>query len=876
VHGHEVRSTRAGAVLIGSQIARYLVTRILGEGGMGTVVLAEHVDLKTRHAIKMLLPQFSRHPQIVQRFRNEARAAAATRSPNIIAARDFGQLEDGTWYLVMDFWEGSTLSAFLAPRGPLPHPLVMQIAADALNGLAAAHARDIIHRDLKPDNLYLAEVDDDLRAMILDFGVCRLGEDAGVVTRTGAIIGTLKYMPPEQFRGQAIDRRADLWAIGAVIYEMATGGWLPYDDEAAPRGQAVDEAVLAARMAHPPVDPRRRNPGITRAFADAILALIDPDPAKRPATAAAAAILLAETLQADGVEPSGIEIVQRRAPDLLKGTAFRALPRAPVPVVSANHQPSKYSIHSRIGSGGMAEVFRAESRGAEGFARPVALKRVLAGFSELPAFAAMFCEEARLASHLTHPNCVSVLDFDRDSDGRLFLVMEYVSGKDLGALLAAGRLPPAMAIFLGSEILRGLEYAHALPNPTGGIRGIVHRDLSPHNVLISWEGAVKVSDFGIAKALGVGSGLGSGTVKGKPAYMSPEQVNAEPLDGRSDLFSVGVVLWEALTGTRLFKGEGAKETFGQILFRDAPRPSSVRPGLPVDLEAVVLKLLERDRNARYATAEHAIEDLARCNDNPRNGRSDLVRLLASRFPAEVKARSEGLSASDRTAFPREPPAAVAPSTLGSAASQAAPYARQRPARRWLLGLAAIGVAAATFLVVVASVRSLRPSGPEPARVAAAGGAIDAGLAADARAQVAIAPPPDARAVTAPVAAAEARPAEPPGVAAPLDAGAPAQVAVGPVDAGVVGVAVAPPDAGVTSPRPAARPLVETGVLSIYVEPFARVWVDGSSTSVGQTPLHLKLRVGRHRIRLANDRLGKDVTRSVTITTAKKAVIDEVW
>src|SRR5262249_22732720 len=267
--------------------------------------------------------------------------------------------------------------------------------------------------------------------------------------------------------------------------------------------------------------------------------------------------------------------------------------------------------------GGMAEVFRADSLGAEGFARPVALKRVLAGLSEQQAFATLFCDEARIASQLSHPNIVSVLDFDRDPDRRLFLVMEDGACQHLGAVLHAGRLPPSVAIFIATEMLHGLAYAHKLPNPSHGIRGVVHRDVSPHNVLVSWEGAVKVSDFGIAKALG--SGYASGSVQGKPAYMSPEQVNGEPLDGRSDLFAVGIVLWEALTGARLFKGDLAKETFGQILFRDAPRPSTVRPGIPADLERVVMKLLARERNHRYETAEAVIDDLARCKANPPNG-----------------------------------------------------------------------------------------------------------------------------------------------------------------------------------------------------------------------------------------------------------------
>ncbi len=345
---------------------------------MGAVYLVEHADLKTRHAIKVLAPHQSRHPQIAQRFRNAARAAAIARSPNIIAVRDFGQL-DGCWDLVMDYWEGATLSGFLASRGPLSHELIIRIAADALGGLAAAPPENIIHRDVKPDNVYLAQVDGDLRAMILDFGVCRLGDAPGVVTRNGLVLGTPRYMAPGQFRGEAIDHRADLWALGAIVYEMATGGWLPYDADGALRGQALDDATLSARMAHLAVDPQRRHPGITRALADAILRMLDPDPAKRPSNT---------------------------------------------------------------------------------------------------------------------------------SD---------VAGQDLGTVLAVGRMPPGVAIFVICEVLRGLAYAHGLPDPGDAAR----------NVLVSWDGAVKVSDFGIAGAFGT-----------RPAYPSPEQVEGALLDGRSDLSGV--------------------------------------------------------------------------------------------------------------------------------------------------------------------------------------------------------------------------------------------------------------------------------------------------------------------------------------------------
>src|SRR5690349_5604683 len=277
----------------------------------------------------------------------------------------------------------------------------------------------------------------------------------------------------------------------------------------------------------------------------------------------------------------------------------------------------KYRLETRLGGGGMAEVFLGSMLGAEGFSRRVAIKRVLPGFSDNPAFAQMFVAEAQISSRLVHPNIVSVLDFDRDAESRLFLVMELVEGRDLDSLVASGTLPTPLVIFLIAEVLRGLGYAHDLP--TGAdLRGIVHRDVSPHNVLLSWEGAVKVSDFGIAKARAASSATASVFIKGKPAYMSPEQANGQALDGRSDLFAVGVMLWEMLVGRRLFVGEDTRATLAAVLFGQIPRPRSIRGDIPKDLDRVVMKLLERDLPARYPTAEAAINDLLDCADAPKN------------------------------------------------------------------------------------------------------------------------------------------------------------------------------------------------------------------------------------------------------------------
>ena len=329
----------------------------------------------------------------------------------------------------------------------------------------------------------------------------------------------------------------------------------------------------------------------------------------------------------------------------------------------------------------MAEVYVGSTIGAEGFSRRVAIKRVLPGFSDNPGFAKMFVAEAQISAQLVHPNIVSVLDFDRDAEGRLFLVMELVEGHDLDALIASGLLPLPVVIFVIGEVLRGLGFAHDLPSGSG-MRGIVHRDISPHNVLLSWEGAVKVSDFGIAKVRAASEATASVFIKGKPAYMSPEQANGQRLDGRSDLFAVGVMLWEMLVGQRLFIADDTRATLAAVLFGQIPRPRTARPDLPKDLERVTMKLLERDLPSRYATAEDAIADLMNCGDAPRSGREVLIAVLAERFPDTAPVRQSAARARSVGVVPTPKgdtiPDHSRPTLTGSAAGPLSTPAPTRP------------------------------------------------------------------------------------------------------------------------------------------------------------------------------------------------------
>ncbi len=305
----------------------------------------------------------------------------------------------------------------------------------------------------------------------------------------------------------------------------------------------------------------------------------------------------------------------------------------------------KYELGERLGGGGMADVFHATVRGAEGFSRPVAIKRIKRSISTDKNFGQLFVAEARLAAKLHHPNIVQTLDFNRDERGCYYLVMERIYGVDLRDLSLSGRLPVSACCFIASELLRGLDYAHELVDDGHPVT-VIHRDISPHNVMLGWGGDVKIVDFGIAKAIEGSMVSRSGSLKGKVAYMSPEQVHGHGLDGRSDVFAVGVILHELLTGQRLFVGKTEAETLSKVLTMPIANPRALNDMVPPDLDAIVMKLLARDRANRYMRARDAMEELLDSSVSSVKGRRDLETLLLERFPEKAPKRNSRLSKSE--------------------------------------------------------------------------------------------------------------------------------------------------------------------------------------------------------------------------------------
>ncbi len=268
----------------------------------------------------------------------------------------------------------------------------------------------------------------------------------------------------------------------------------------------------------------------------------------------------------------------------------------------------------RLAAGGMAEVWVAQSVSVAGFKKKVAIKRILPGLLKDERFVRMFLDEARLSLHFNHANVVSVFDLGK-SDETYFIVMEYVEGTTLKQVLEflqerGKRIPLPLVIWILNETLKGLDYAHQLPDPeTGEALHVVHRDISPPNLLISWNGEVKLTDFGLAKATTQLESTDAGVVKGKFSYLSPEAAHGQPVDGRTDIFAVGILAYEMLTMHRLFLGETDYQTVELIRAAEVPSIRAQNPEVPQELEDIIRKSLARDLDQRYRSASEFADDL---------------------------------------------------------------------------------------------------------------------------------------------------------------------------------------------------------------------------------------------------------------------------
>ncbi len=574
-------------------------------------------------------------------------------------------------------------------------------------------------------------------------------------------------------------------------------------------------------------------------------------------------------------------------------------PLAP-PDVGVGSHLGKYEIIKRLATGGMAEIFLARVSGLPGFQKMVVIKRILPQLATKTDFVEMFLDEARIAATLQHPNVVQMYDVGV-VDGNYFIAMEYLHGEDVRSLSRTlhrqdKKLPLEHALNIVIGVASGLHYAHEKVGFDGKPLEIVHRDVSPQNIIVTYDGAVKLLDFGIAKASNRFGETRFGTLKGKVPYMSPEQCRGEPLDRRSDIFSLGIMLYELTLGKRLYQGKSDFEVLKQIVEGTVTRPRELDAEYPPALEEIVMRALEKEKEKRYQTARDIQADLEamvradRLHVSPIALTGFMEETFGQKIEAWREAQAKGVTLGEHLEkLPLPPENALADDDLEeigeTQAREAERIAQERAAFRQRIERAASGVHDLPEASLDAVTRALRAPEEDSLVVpplrrrtpwAVIGGALmvaTVGVVLVVRSThkpaapvVAATPPPATSPVAAPIVpqASPLEPPTPPEVKAEEPAPTPkAAHRLHRTRHAATGTGT--PSGTATTPRPAPLAAIQSpdakrepaapvklegeGTLLLASSPWCNVKVDGADK--GPTPINMKLPAGKHTVVLSN-------------------------
>ncbi len=629
---------------IGKTIQSYKIREWLGEGGMGVVYRGEDLRLKRDVAIKFPSAPLLGDELERERFLSEARAAAALDHPSICKVFGIGETA-GRPYIVSAYIEGESLAEVIR-RGRLAPLAAIEYSVQLAEALQLCHSRKVLHLDLKPSNVLLAkEASGNLRATIIDFGLARISGRNDLIA-SGLLTGTVTYACPELVNGERVDQRADIWSLGVMLYEMLAGHppfeadnldrllYLICHETPAPVSsiypglpEEVDQVLAKALQRD--IALRYQDMG---SFLKDLLVLMDQlsppmaeaahyTEAKRtspipflPASAHRERVKQIFHAVCD-LDPASqrprLEEMCGGNPDLLRDvetllendveeSIFGEETRV-APVDWTGRKVQSYQILERIGEGGMGVVYRGEDVRLN---RQVAVKFLNAHLLRDEAQRDRFLREAQAAAALNHPSICGVYDIGA-AEGQPFIVTAYLQGETLAAAIRSGRLSALQSIEYAIQLGEGLQEAHA--------KGVLHRDLKPSNVILTTEtdGSSRASiiDFGLAHISWAGHLTLPGLVIGTATYVCPEVLKGQTSDARSDIWSLGVVLYEMLAGRPPFDAEKRERLFDLICNEDAAALRTINPTLPEDAGRIVAKALEKDRNNRYQQMGDLLADL---------------------------------------------------------------------------------------------------------------------------------------------------------------------------------------------------------------------------------------------------------------------------
>ncbi|MCX7805839.1 MAG: serine/threonine protein kinase [Planctomycetota bacterium] len=631
--------------LIGKRLGDFEVEKLIGRGSMARVYRAHQISLKRRVALKVMSEGLFTPGEAVSRFMREAEAMARLEHPNIVPVYAAGESAP-YYYFAMRLIEGGTLGRRLTEGVPVSTGLdwMVQVAS----ALAHSHRSGIIHRDLKPSNILISnEV-----AMLADFGLARL-RDVSSLTAAGVAMGTPLYMSPEQAEGRMVGPETDCFSAGVILYAMLTGfhPFISPDTKIENMGRMDFWAAVCDEMrAGGFTPPRKLASWLPREADEMIAKALAPEPddrfrdgeqllvaVRRLRDACAGRVgrlafkqdILKPPPEIPAGDPSaGLTASTASAPTVAMETPPRSRPGKDgvADLRSAKASPlvgkrlprpfGKYRLLEEVGYGGQGIVYRAEDPALE---RTVALKVLQGGAGADATMLEMFEREAKTAARLLHPHIVPVFEYGTE-EGCQYLTMPWIPGPSLDVLLAAqAPLPAPFALDVVMQIGRALAYAHR--------NGVFHLDVKPGNILIqdgvepllhslphgveTWrlgDPICLLTDFTMARLAGErrrrsGSPAGEERAFGSAPYTAPEAIEWEGGEARSDIFSLGVVLYETVTGVSPFLADSPDASRLRASRAEVPPPSTIRPGLPTSVDEICRRSIRREPSERYASAE---------------------------------------------------------------------------------------------------------------------------------------------------------------------------------------------------------------------------------------------------------------------------------
>jgi serine/threonine protein kinase/tetratricopeptide (TPR) repeat protein len=592
--GSEAGTGPEGRHLHGTRWGDLVLLEEIGRGSFGTVYQAHDPRLDRAVAVKILRP-CPGDESLTSTLLHEGRTLARVRHANVVTVYGAGEY-DGRVGLWMELVRGVTLEHMLGVHGPFSAGEAGLIGQDLSRALAAVHRAGLIHGDVKAQNVMREQGG---RLVLMDFGTGQ-ARSAPSPVRPG-IVGTLPYLAPERLHGADATIRSDIYSVGVLLFHLVTNDF-----------PVSAETIAGLRDAHARGEAARLQdlrPDLQETFVRVVERAIELDPARRFGSAGEleAALARIHGSSARAIPPPAFSTVPGRPapadPD--------AAPIFPVPGDTLGH----YQIVEQIGAGGTGVVYRASDSRLK---REVAIKVLLETFASDPARLALFTQEAQAVAALSHPNILTLHDVGTER-GLWYAVTELLHGQTLRTRMARGPLPIDEAVEHAIEVAHGLAAAHA--------KDIVHMDLKPENLMVTEDGWLKILDFGVARVGRQVPLTDDDTTPtrsperawGTPAYMSPEQVCGDPIDHRTDLFSLGTILYEMLSGRHPFRRGSSATTMGAIL-RDEPEPIAVvNPAVPPGLDRIVRRSLRKAPSERFQSAREIRFALEAVRDGGQQG-----------------------------------------------------------------------------------------------------------------------------------------------------------------------------------------------------------------------------------------------------------------